>query len=450
MTGKHDPTQPIAAHHSRWRAAAVLTLIASIAFGHALLRMPYAGFNPDESRWISRAHYLADILDPFGPTWDDRYATRGQPPVGSYLTGIGLLVQGRDLATNGPWDFSIPGAEGWQHNIDVGNMPVPADLSAARRFNAALVALTAIVVALIARRVAGPVAGVVAGMLFALHPFSAYIGSIATSDAGFGLSIALAALVAGRLAAHPSTGSAIVLGALLGLGGGTKLSPLVTAVLLGGYGIALLAGAALRRQPWQADRLGWALAATPFIAALAFIGSYPYLWPDPVGRTRNLVEFRTEEMRQQSADWPVMAVPNRAEALRRVGINFGERFSVLGMAGQGVAALTGHPIAPPPLELAAALAGGLIWLAAAIRAGPRSPTSLMLMLLAGQVAVTIGGMRSEFDRYHVPMALLGSVALGVAAAIVAPPIATGWRRLRSVPARKVAERESRGAPARVE
>ena len=38
----------------------------------------------------------------------------------------------------------------------------------------------------------------------------------------------------------------------------------------------------------------------------------------------------------------------------------------------------------------------------------------MLALLGGQVLVTILGMRSEFDRYHVPMAILGAVAAAAA------------------------------------
>ena len=58
---------------------------------------------------------------------------------------------------------------------------------------------------------------------------------------------------------------------------------------------------------------------------------------------------------------------------------------------------------------------GLVLMAGmAIRDGPYSPRALVLAVLGGQVLVTILGMRSEFDRYHVPMALLGAVAAAVA------------------------------------
>jgi hypothetical protein len=53
----------------------------------------------------------------------------------------------------------------------------------------------------------------------------------------------------------------------------------------------------------------------------------------------------------------------------------------------------------------------------------------VLAVLGGQVLITILGMRSEFDRYHVPMALLGAVAAAVALEWLA------WRALSLVGAK---------------
>ena len=61
--------------------------------------------HPDETRWLNRAYYLEDFTDPYGPTWQDYYISQGQPPGGSYLMGLGLLVQGESLHPNGVWDF---------------------------------------------------------------------------------------------------------------------------------------------------------------------------------------------------------------------------------------------------------------------------------------------------------------------------------------------------------
>jgi hypothetical protein len=49
-----------------------------------------------------------------------------------------------------------------------------------------------------------------------------------------------------------------------------------------------------------------------------------------------------------------------------------------------------------------------------VRDGPYSPRALVLAVLGGHVLVTILGMRFEFDRYHVPMAILGAIAAAVA------------------------------------
>ena len=55
-------------------------------------------------------------------------------------------------------------------------------------------------------------------------------------------------------------------------------------------------------------RLGLMLVAVPAIAVATFVASYPYLWPDPVGRTEKLFEFRVREMRSQATRYSGLAV----------------------------------------------------------------------------------------------------------------------------------------------
>jgi hypothetical protein len=392
-------------------AVAAAVAVALIAFLMAWAAGDDTGFNPDESRWLSRAHYLADLAEPLGPTWADRYMTRGQPPLGSYMTGLGLLLQGRDLATNPPWDFS----QTWEVNVAIGNKPVPADLAAGRHTSAALVALTALALIAAARTVVPAAWAVVAGALYALHPFTSYIGSLAVSDALFGFLIALAALAARAFARRPSWVRAAILGIVLGLGGATKLSPLVVAAGLAAAASLALLWHCLRRRSRSHRDVLWAGRglAIGVAAVVAFVAIYPYLWFDPIGRTSNLFAFRAEEMAAQAADWPVMAVPTRSEALRRVGVNFSERFS-LADAATRVLAGQPAPLLAREIEMLFPLAGILLMAAAAARDGPASPRALVFAVLGGQVLVTVLGMRSEFDRYHVPMALLGAVSADVA------------------------------------
>ena len=383
--------------------------IAIVAFVLANGAASWTSFNPDESRWLSRAHYLADLRDPFGQTWADQYMTRGQPPLGSYAMGAGLVLQGRDLKTNPPWDFSLP----WEVNVAIGNKPEAADLSAGRRTSAAIVAATAVVLVAVARAFVPARWAIAAGAVFAVHPFTIYIGSIAMSDALFGLLIALAAWAAAAYARAPDWRRAALLGALLGLGGATKLSPLAVAATFGAIGGAALVVVVRQRGSNVRAAAFAARGLIVGVAALAvFVLSYPYLWPDPAGRMRHLFTFRAEEMAAQADDWPTMAVPTRMEAVRRVGVNFTERFNL----SHSLVVAAGGDEAPAPrqAELALALAGIVVMAAMSIRDGPRAGSTLVLFVLGGQVVVTILGMRSEFDRYHVPMALLGAVAVAVA------------------------------------
>jgi hypothetical protein len=42
--------------------------VALLAFALADTAARWPNFNPDESRWLSRAHYVAALVEPFGPT----------------------------------------------------------------------------------------------------------------------------------------------------------------------------------------------------------------------------------------------------------------------------------------------------------------------------------------------------------------------------------------------
>src|SRR5215208_1863027 len=403
---------PVADRHRLPHAEMIAVLIvAVVAFALADAAGRWPNFNPDESRWLSRAHYVAALADPFGRTWADQYMTRGQPPLGSYAMGIGLLAHGRDLKTNAPWDFSLT----WEQNIALGHKPEPEDLAAGRRTSAALVALTAIALIGVARVYLTVPWAIAAGALFAIHPFTVYIGSIAMSDALFGLLIALAAWAAASFARSPTWGRATLLGVLLGLGGATKLSPLAVAAGLSAVGMVIFAVASICRRRVALQEFSYAVRGVVIgiAAVVVFVASYPYLWPNPIAHTQHLFAFRVDEMAAQSSDWPAMAVPNRAEALRRVNFNFTERYNL----SASVVSLLGGPAAAPPirqLEFLIPVLGIVLMAGLAIRDGPYSPRSLVLAVLGGQVLVTILGMRSEFDRYHVPMAVFGAVAAVVA------------------------------------
>jgi hypothetical protein len=390
-------------------------LLFALSLTINLAHVPTTEFHPDETRWINRAHYLTDLAAPFGPTWEDQYLTRGQPPLGSYLMGLGLLLQGRDTETNGVWDF----AYGADWNTLSGAMPDQADLDAARRTNAVVAAITVVVVFAIGNTLAGLVAGTAGGLLLALHPLHIWIGSQALSDQLLILTIALALLTALRLGQAPGRGTALLLGVLLGLGGATKLSPMLLAFPVALYGVGLLALDRLDLvNRAKARSLAPLLLIQPLIAVATFVITYPYLWPSPLRRTWNLFQLRTQEMDEQAAAWPNVAIASPVEALDRIYHRLTWQFSTTGNLAEDVLGWLGVHTSVWGIDLPLALvgAGVLAWLV--LRRGLTSGTALLAFLLTGQVGAIIVGMKVDFYRYHLPVALAVAILGGLGVQLV--------------------------------
>ena len=109
---------------SRWDAL-FATLVFVFALWVNLHAVPTTEFHRDEARWIHRARFVEELRDPTSAYWEDSELMYGQPPLGSYLTGLGLLLQGRDLDTNGYYNFHFGQAWNERH----GNTPDELDLS---------------------------------------------------------------------------------------------------------------------------------------------------------------------------------------------------------------------------------------------------------------------------------------------------------------------------------
>lgn len=392
-------------------------------------------FHRDEARWIHRARFLGELGDPLGDYWRDRDLMRGQPPLGSYLMGIGLAAQGRSLETNALYNFNF--GERW--NRRHGAMPTAADLAAARRTNAVVGALIAVCAYGIGRRLAGRAAGVVAAAVLAFHPLSIYLSSLAGSDAILTLAVAAAAWLAMALAARPTWVRALGLGVVLGLGAAAKLSPLLLALPLAALGVLYLwLGWRGRRQRGEAgdgraERLGWRLLPLPLVAVATFVASYPYLWPDPIGRTWALFGFRAQEMENQGLYWPELEVTSRADALGRVGNWLGEKRSTTGSVAGWLAGRVGIDWQPGGIDLLLALAGTLILVVLVVRRGLASPTTLAAVVLGGQTALIVLGMRADFERYLYPVLLAVAVCVGVLGGALAAVVeAAVARRRRAV------------------
>ena len=405
-------------------------------------------FHRDEARWVYRAHYLRDLRDPFGDNWAEKPLARGQPPLGSYLMGLGLVLQGRDLTTNGLWSFFHD--EKW--NKRTGRYPEAADLTAARRTNAVVGALSVVVVFLIAASLTNRVGGVAAALLTIPHPTHIYLSSLAGSDALLGLLALLAALTAIRLADRPSWPRAITLGIVLGLGAATKLSPLLVAFPLAALGAGFILHDRLPRRwterrmvrwlgigrapraPWRFQirhDLGWMLLSLPLVAGVVFVAAYPYLWTAPISHSANLFTFRAQEMDAQGAIWTELNVSSPLDAVVRVGRWLGDRRSTSGWLANQTDARFGVRLFPRFLDLVIGVAGSLLLIVIAVRRGLRGPHELAAIVLWAQVGIIIVGMRADFERYQEPILLALAVCSGVLTGTVWTALQPSVARIRS-------------------
>ena len=393
-----------------WNWVIAVALFA-VALGQYVSNVQTTDFHRDEPRWIHRARFLEQAFNPLSAYWMDQDITQGQPPLGSYVTGLGLLLQGRGVETNEFWSFHF--SEAW--NIRHGRMPDPEDHIAARQTNSVIGALIVVGVFFIGQQLINRVAGIIGALLLVPHPLVNYLSSLGGSDALLTLLVIWSTLAAIALAKRPTWSRAALLGVLLGLGGATKLSPLVIALPLAAFGVLLIAGAT-RLTGSEAHRvaaIGWRLAPQPAIAFATFIFVYPYLWPDPIGRTITLFAYRAREMESQGRIWADLDVPNSAAAIGRIGYWLGDFESTSTVVATTVAGWLGVLWQPGGIDPLFALVGALVLAYLVIRNGLASPQALAAAVMAAQVASVVVGMRADFHRYMLPVLVIFAVCGGL-------------------------------------
>jgi hypothetical protein len=149
------------------------------------------------------------------------------------------------------------------------------------------------------------------------------------------------------------------------------------------------------------------------IATASFIASYPYLWPDPIRRTLYLIQFRSVEMQNQGEIWQELDIDGPIDALGRIGHWLGDVDSVTGQGIDAVARLFGLSWKPMGLDLVLAVIGTEILLFLAIQHGLGSRWALAALVLGGEVALIVVGMRADFERYLYPVLISTTVCGGL-------------------------------------
>ncbi len=410
----HDAKERSRPTRWAWNALIAVFLFA-VSLAINVAHIEQTEMHPDETRWLNRAYYIEDVSDPYGETWQDYYLTRGQPPGGSYLMGLGLLVQGQPLDENGVWDFHY----GTDWNRAAGAVPDNDVLMAGRRTNAVVGALVVVLTFAVASMLTNRVGGVFAGLFLAYHPLQIRLSTQALSDELLALTLAIALVAAFKFARKPGYGWALVMGVSLGVGGATKLAPLALSFVLAAFGVLWLAWQvrqhgkkALR---WPASRRGVLLLVQPVISGFVFVAMYPYLWVAPVRRSLELLEFRRTEMASQARIWPWTQVNNPKDAFARYGEQLHDAASTTKHLHQWIDRNVGIPIGGPiGFDFMVVIVGGIVLTRMVIQRGLWSPHAMMALLMAAEVGAVTVGLGVDFYRYYLPVLLVNSVLVGVA------------------------------------
>jgi uncharacterized membrane protein len=318
----------------------------------------------------------------------------------------------------------------WDYQYDrawfeaTGGYPTPAALTAARRTNALIGALATGAAYVLGRCMTNRVGGVAAGAYMAWHPLHIVLSTQALSDETFALLLLLSLIAAWRFGEKPTWGRAILLGVLLGLGGATKLTPLLLAPGLASVGVLKL----IADRTAAGRRMALQLMAQPVIAFAAFVGIYPWLWENPVARTYRLFEFRSSEMDTQTTAWPNALVDGPLHALARFGYKLTYTHSTSQKALQHVYDALGIARTAVGFDLVLAAAGAVILLWWVARDGLWTGRALVSVLLIGELTLLAFGMKADFYRYHLPVVVIVAASLSVSTGMA-------WERISALATR---------------
>ena len=402
--GRSGPSGP--------RAAMILSLAAVTAISwvmHARAIMTNY-VHEDERIWTTCAYYYRLVLKgDFGnPLWSG-FDGIDAPHVAHVMIGAGLHASGQPVP-------DVPAGDGSWAGLP---LPSGAKLRAARMPSTLLGVAIAPMLLLVATLATGRwVAGLVAGLLYAVNPLALLCQARAMSDGPlmfFGITAILVLCWSCRREVGGPRGSLLgpsgltlmVMGpAALGLATGSKLTgvfasatSLLTLAAVVAWGLAIRGAG---RRAWAFDGLIY-LTLFGVLTTSWTILANPTLYPDPVGRFRQMLDHRWKTgqgQRNSNPEWGVYTTGDRLRA-------FYDRV---------VADGTG-PAATPLLILSCV---GLTSMAAGevcrARSG-RPPSPALAILIWGTLlfGVMMPSLPLNWERYYLPF--LPIYAIGVGAGV---------------------------------
>jgi hypothetical protein len=147
------------------------------------------------------------------------------------------------------------------------------------------------------------------------------------------------------------------------------------------------------------------------------------------------MQFRSLEMQNQGTIWQELDIDGPIDALGRIWHWLGDVDSVTGQGIEAVARLVGISWKPMGLDLVLAIIGAAILLVLAIQHGLGSRWAMATLVLGGEFALIVAGMRADFSRYLYPVLIGTAVCGGLVPGVIWHAV---WARLERRLGRRIA------------
>lgn len=293
-------------------------IIVSLLGAVLLVNLPKPKFHPDESMWINQSSHLEDFFKGNFATFDkQKFYALTMPTVTEYVIGLSRRAGGyRPADLNEAWD--------WNKTFDENKataMPNQGLLWWSRLLPALLGIASILITFYLVKRAFNARVGYLWIILTIINPWLTVCLQRAMGESPLLFCITMSMLV-GILAIQSFDNQSFrqsifwmsMFGLFTGLAGQTKSNGLAMLI----PGIIILILLTFRGAPnmrWRFFLIGLTgLCLTTFIA---FVGTNPFLWSDPIGRTLQTLQYRVEIMKgMQAQAFPNIVIHNTSEAIQ--------------------------------------------------------------------------------------------------------------------------------------
>jgi len=304
------------------RISIVTVLILAAVYFSGINSVP---FHPDESQWIA----TSDVFEKYvsgqfsSPVWNQSYWTLTQPPMTRFVIGIGRRLGGfTPQELNPHWQFELDE----ETNIANGAMPSESLLWWSR-FPMVTVSIFSILIGwALVNKSFGRFAGVIWISLCVINSYFLTTLRRAMGEAPLLFWVVLSVYASYQILQQANTDERSLIkptiwigifGIIAGLAGTAKLNGL--SVLAAGAVIVVIV--AIQQKQTLYKKLvfiGCAGMTMLLLAGCSFVGSNPFLWRNPIGRTQQMLDHRLAEMEKQQTQFVEYQIDSASKRMRVV------------------------------------------------------------------------------------------------------------------------------------